>query len=150
VTSRLVLLLSDAVTPGYDSVQQDRDGRRWARTNGFTVARSVRKAESGEPWKEALQLVQDQAVDGVLVATLAHLGPGLVRQEALLQYVWAHGARVFTVSDGEVPEDDVDDPVRTAMRQMRGVMEELIRNLDAQRGPGAPCLLCGQPKRGRA
>ncbi|WP_051877155.1 recombinase family protein [Streptomyces natalensis] len=143
---RLVLLLSESVSPSYDHAQQDRDGHRWARRNGFTVVRSVHEAQGGEAWQEGLQLVQDKAVDGVLVASLAHLGPALVRQEALLQYIWAHGARVYTVSDGEIPEDDPDDPMRTAMRQMRGVMEELIRSLDAQRGRGEPCLLCGQPK----
>ncbi|MFD3907856.1 recombinase family protein [Streptomyces californicus] len=143
---RLALLVTDTATPGYSGAQQDRDGRRWARANGFTVVRPVRPSESGEPWQEALELVRDHAVDGLLAATLAHFGPTLVRQETLLQYVWAHGARVVTVSDGEIAEDDPDDPMRTAMRQMRGVMEELIRNIDAQREPGQPCPLCGRPK----
>jgi DNA invertase Pin-like site-specific DNA recombinase len=34
---------------------------------------------------------------------------------------------VFSVDGGEVHEDDPDDPMRTAMRQMRGVFAQLDR-----------------------
>ncbi|MDQ0964563.1 DNA invertase Pin-like site-specific DNA recombinase [Streptomyces sp. B4I13] len=143
---RLALLLSESVAPGYSSSEQERDGRHWAHSHGFSVVRTVKEAADQEPWREAMQLVKTGAVDALLTATIAHLSPNLVRQETLLQFAWAFGAKVFTMSDGEVLEDDPDDPMRTAMRQMRGVMEQLVRSLDAQRGHGEPCLLCGRPK----
>ena len=39
------------------------------------------------------------------------------------------GGHVFTTDQGEVPRDDPDDPMRTAMRKMAGVMYELDRRL---------------------
>ena len=35
--------------------------------------------------------------------------------------IWRSGANAFTTDDGEVREDDPEDPMRTAIRQMRGV-----------------------------
>ena len=49
-------------------------------------------------------------------------------QEAALAAAWRLGATVFTVDGGEVHEDDPDDPMRTAMRQMRGVFAQLDRS----------------------
>jgi len=44
--------------------------------------------------------------------------------------VWEEaGGRVFTTDQGEVLRDDPDDPMRTAMRKMAGVMYELDRRL---------------------
>src|SRR5688572_22577813 len=40
---------------------------------------------------------------------------------------WALGATVYAVDLGEVPRDDPDDPMRTALRQMVGVFAQLER-----------------------
>jgi DNA invertase Pin-like site-specific DNA recombinase len=43
--------------------------------------------------------------------------------------VWALGAKAFTVDLGEIPQDDPDDPMRTALRQMVGVFAQLERGM---------------------
>ncbi|WP_051845585.1 recombinase family protein [Streptomyces globisporus] len=57
----------------------------------------------------------------------------VVVQEAVLAYTWALGGRVFTADHGEHLEDDEDDPMRTAMRQMRGGFHQLDRGLIRKR-----------------
>src|SRR3954451_714337 len=55
--------------------------------------------------------------------------------EAVLAEVWGNeSCVVFTsVPPQEVPRGDPDDPMRTAMRQMRGGFHELDRRLIAKR-----------------
>ena len=50
-----------------------------------------------------------------------------------MSYVWAMRGRVFTADDGEQLEDDPRDPMRTAMRQMRGVFHQLDRAMIVKR-----------------
>ena len=58
----------------------------------------------------------------------------MTQQEGVLAQVWASGGRAFSLGDGgEVLEDDPDDPIRTAVRQMRGVFAQLERGLIRQR-----------------
>jgi DNA invertase Pin-like site-specific DNA recombinase len=58
----------------------------------------------------------------------------MTEQEGVLADVWRSGGRVFSLGDGgEVLEDDPDDPMRTAIRQMRGVFAQLERGLIRQR-----------------
>jgi DNA invertase Pin-like site-specific DNA recombinase len=54
-------------------------------------------------------------------------------QEACLALVWREGGQVFTADAGEVMQDDPDDPMRTAMRQMVGVFVELDRRTVVKR-----------------
>jgi DNA invertase Pin-like site-specific DNA recombinase len=61
------------------------------------------------------------------VARLDRLARSLAVQEAALAAAWRLGATVYTVDGGQVHEDDPDDPMRTAMRQMRGVFAQLDR-----------------------
>ncbi|MFI2764293.1 recombinase family protein [Streptomyces echinatus] len=71
--------------------------------------------------------------DGILAPNLDRLARELTVQEAVLSYVWALGGRVFTAGHGEHLEDDASDPMRTAMRQMRGVFHQLDRGLIIKR-----------------
>jgi len=76
---------------------------------------------------EALALIEDGGAEGLIVARLDRLARTLVVQEAVLGHVWKHTGRVFSVDVGEVLQDDPDDPMRTAMRQMMGVFAQLER-----------------------
>lgn len=40
---------------------------------------------------------------------------------------------MFTVEDGEVLEDDPEDPMRTAIRQMRGVFAQLDKTMTVKK-----------------
>src|SRR5207249_1053290 len=53
--------------------------------------------------------------------------------EGTLEKVWAFGATVFSADLGEVAQDDPDDPMRTALRQMVGVFAQLERGMIAAR-----------------
>jgi DNA invertase Pin-like site-specific DNA recombinase len=54
-------------------------------------------------------------------------------QEAILALVWGEHGKAFSAEDGEIREDDDDDPMRTAIRQMRGVFSELDRRTIVKR-----------------
>lgn len=71
--------------------------------------------------------------DGIVAYTLDRLARTLQYQEAILGQVWALGGKVFTVESGEVLEDDPNDPMRKAMRQMRGIFSELERGIITKR-----------------
>lgn len=83
----------------------------------------------------ALAMLREGKADGLIVRDLDRLARAVSVQEAVLAEVWGNqGALVFTsVPPAEVPRDDPDDPMRTAMRQMRGVFHELDRRLIAKR-----------------
>ncbi|GAA3918227.1 hypothetical protein GCM10022244_29310 [Streptomyces gulbargensis] len=80
---------------------------------------------------EAMEWIVDRRADGVLVPHLDRLARELTVQEAVLAYTWALGGRVFTADHGEHLEGD--DPMRTAMRQMRRVFHQLDRGLICKR-----------------
>lgn len=84
---------------------------------------------------EALTLLRTGAADGLIVRDLDRLARAVTVQEALLAEVWCNDdAAVFTASPPtEVPRDDPDDPMRTAMREMAGVFAGLERRLIAKR-----------------
>ena len=74
----------------------------------------------------ALERIGSGEAQGLVVHRLDRLARELTVQEAILARVWSLGGSVWTVA-GEVPRDDPDDPMRTAMRQMAGVFSELER-----------------------
>lgn len=82
---------------------------------------------------EALQTVHDGTVEGLVISRLDRLARALTVQEAALAHVWRCGGRVFSVDGGEVLQDDPDDPMRTAMRQMVGVFGQLERAMITKR-----------------
>src|SRR5207245_141061 len=54
-------------------------------------------------------------------------------QEAILATVWKSGGVVHATARGEIPPDDPDDPMRTAIRQIMGVIAQLDRAMIAKR-----------------
>lgn len=81
----------------------------------------------------ALSAVEAGEFAGIVVARLDRIARRLHVQEATLAYVWRSGGRVFSTDTGEVHQDDADDPMRTALRQMAGVFGELERSLVTKR-----------------
>jgi DNA invertase Pin-like site-specific DNA recombinase len=114
---------------------------QWARANGHRVA--LWTADEGVSGSngldtrrgllDALNAVEDGAASGLVVYKLDRLARSLTVQEGTLAKVWGLGGSVFSVDLGEVPQDDPDDPMRTAMRQMVGVFAQLERGMIAAR-----------------
>lgn len=83
---------------------------------------------------DALAAVRDGRAQGIVFTSLDRLARRMTEQEGVLGEVWAADGTVFSLGDGgEVLEDDPDDPMRTAIRQMRGVFAQLERGLIRQR-----------------
>ena len=132
-------------TDGYGLDAQDADCRRWnTAVGGHRIVHSVvdgdKTTTSGtstlderEGLMDAVQWIVDGRADGILAPNLDRLARELTVQEAVLSYIWALGGRVFTADHGEHLEDDESDPMRTAMRQMRGVFHQLDRGLIRKR-----------------
>lgn len=149
---RLVLVrrVSTAVqaVDGYGLPAQEADGRQWAKRQTVPRVRIVHMVSDGDEkggksgttllderpgLMEAVEWIADGRADGILAPNLDRLARELTVQEAVLSYVWALGGRVFTADHGEHLEDDASDPMRTAMRQMRGVFHQLDRGLIVKR-----------------
>lgn len=142
---RLVAYLrvsSESQLDGYGLDVQRKAVKAWAKANGHTiVAEYVDEGVSGtldaldRPGLSAAlaDLRKPPKADGLIVAKLDRLARALAVQEASLAVAWRSGASVFTADGGEVLRDDVDDPMRTAMRQMVGVFAELDRRTIVKR-----------------
>lgn len=122
---------------GYGLEAQKRDVRRCAKTADFRLV-AIRRDEGVSGTKpgderpslaEALSMIEEGAAEVLLIPRLDRLARELAIQEAALAQVWRHGGRVLAFDQGEVPEDDPDDPMRTAMRQMMGVFAQLDRGM---------------------
>jgi DNA invertase Pin-like site-specific DNA recombinase len=126
---------------GYGLVAQEKVVRAYAQTHGMRVVRVMREkavsgatpAEERPALMDALRLLKDGHVNALLIPNLDRLARELHVQEAALALAWSLSGRVFTAEGGEVTEDDPDDPVRRAMRQMRGVFSELEKGLIVKR-----------------
>jgi DNA invertase Pin-like site-specific DNA recombinase len=130
------------VREGYGLDAQRADIRAWAKANhhrimlwssdeGISGANGV---DTRHGLYEALQALQDGRVAGIVFTSLDRLARKMTEQEGVLAEVWRAGGHVFSLGDGgEVLEDDPDDPMRTAIRQMRGVFAQLERGLIRQR-----------------
>lgn len=149
---RLVLVrrVSTAVqaVDGYGLDAQDADCRKWAKLQTGERVRIVHVVTDGDGkggksgtstlderpgLMDAVAWIADGRADGILAPNLDRLARELTVQEAVLSYVWAMAGRVFTADHGEHLEDDASDPMRTAMRQMRGVFHQLDRGLIVKR-----------------
>jgi DNA invertase Pin-like site-specific DNA recombinase len=82
---------------------------------------------------DALNAIEEGPASGLVVYKLDRLARSLTVQEGTLARIWSMGGSVFSVDLGEVPQDDPDDPMRTAMRQMVGVFAQLERGMIAAR-----------------
>ncbi|MFF9309873.1 recombinase family protein [Streptomyces sp. NPDC014748] len=151
-TLRLVLVrrvstVGQAVD-GYGLPAQEADCRKWAKGQTTPRVRIVHMVTDGDGkggksgttllderpgLMEAVEWIAEDHADGILAPNLDRLARELTVQEAVLSYVWALGGRVFTADHGEHLEDDASDPMRTAMRQMRGVFHQLDRGLIIKR-----------------
>lgn len=147
---RLVLVrrvsTSAQAVDGYGLDAQEKDCRKWAKaTGGIRIVHMVTDGD-GKGGKsgastlderpglmDAVAWIADGRADGILAPNLDRLARELTVQEAVLSYVWALAGRVFTADHGEHLEDDASDPMRTAMRQMRGVFHQLDRGLIVKR-----------------
>jgi DNA invertase Pin-like site-specific DNA recombinase len=83
--------------------------------------------------QEAIAAVQDGEADGIIVGKLDRLGRATHVQEAALAMVWRAEGHVFAADQGEVLKDDPDDPMRTAMRKIMAVFDELDKAVAVQR-----------------
>lgn len=110
---------------------------RWANGNGHTIA--VWCSDEGVSGsivdRPGLLEVYEalSAAEGVVAQTDTRFGRTLEAQEAFFGKVWGLDRHVFTVDVGEIHEDDPNDPMRTAMRRMRGIMAELEAGLIRKR-----------------
>jgi Resolvase, N terminal domain len=110
---------------GFGLDVQEQAIRRWARDHGHRIVITSRDegisgshgADVRTGLHNALACVKDRTVDGLVVYRLDRLARKLTVQEAALAKVWDLGGTVFAVDLGEVPRDDPDDPVKTALRR---------------------------------
>lgn len=122
---------------GYGLTVQEEQVRKCARRFGFRLVRVLR--DEGVPGSieavdrpglaEALNLIESGSAEVLVTPRLDRLARKLTIQEAALAHVWKLGGRVFACDQGEVQQDDPDDPMRKAMRQMMGVFAELERGM---------------------
>jgi DNA invertase Pin-like site-specific DNA recombinase len=133
---------SDSQLDGFGLDVQLAAIRRWAKGNGHRMVETYTDAgvsgatdAADRPGLSAalLSLQHPPKADGLVVARLDRLARALTVQEAALAIVWRAGGRVFTADSGEVLQDDPDDPMRTALRQVVGVFAELDRRMVVKR-----------------
>jgi DNA invertase Pin-like site-specific DNA recombinase len=130
------------VRDGYGLAAQRSDIKAWAQREGHRVVRwcadegisGANGITTREGLYDALNELRDGRAQGMVFTSLDRLARKMTEQEGVLAEVWRVGGRVFSLGDGgEVLEDDPDDPMRTAIRQMRGVFAQLERGLIRQR-----------------
>jgi len=122
------------------AVQRKAD-RAWAKANGHRIVKVC--TDEGVPGttpvpdRPGFTCVMDclaaGIAKGVLFPRLDRLARSVTIQEAALAALWANGYKVFAADQGEIMADDVDDPMRTAMREMSGVFAGLDRRMVVKR-----------------
>lgn len=128
-------LSSDTQLDGWGIDRQRAAIKTWAKRNGHTIVAEHSDVITGKAdavdrpgLTEALAMLrQPPKADGIVTSHLDRLARQLTTQEAILALAWREGATVFTADSGEVLQDDPDDPMRTAMRQVQGVFAQLDR-----------------------
>jgi DNA invertase Pin-like site-specific DNA recombinase len=129
---------------GLGRVDQERRIRTWTKRNGHTICGQVAfdQASGTTPvdqrpgFVEVMGRIRDGQCEGLVVLNLGRVARLLTVQEAALAMVWSTGGRVFTVDAGEVLQDDPDDPMRTAIRQMMAAFHQLDRAMIVARLQG--------------
>ncbi|MDT0449946.1 recombinase family protein [Streptomyces hesseae] len=139
---RLIALLrvsTKGQIDAYGLPAQRKDVKRWAKLTGHRLVDILEdKAISGtederEELTNALELLAEGRVDGLLFPNMDRLARELTTQEAILAVIWSLGGRAFTADGGEVLQDDPDDPMRTFVRQVMGAAAQLERGLISKR-----------------
>jgi DNA invertase Pin-like site-specific DNA recombinase len=121
---------------GYGLDVQEVAVRKYAKEHSFKLVHVFREegvsgtlpVSERPALMDALELLTACRADALLVPNLDRLARELHVQEAALGLLWDAGKSVHTVEDGEVRQDDPDDPMRKAMRKMRGVLAELDKD----------------------
>lgn len=130
------------VRDGYGLDAQRADIRRWAKAEGHRVVgwfadegiSGANGIDTREGLFDAIAAVKVRSVDGIVFTSLDRLARKMTEQEGILSEIWNVGGTAISLGDGGVLlEDDPDDPMRTAIRQMRGVFAQLERGLIRQR-----------------
>jgi DNA invertase Pin-like site-specific DNA recombinase len=132
---------SESQLDGFGLESQEKAIRSWVRTNHHRLVSIVADAGVSGATEafdrpgltSALQDVTQGAVKGIVVARLDRLARSLSVQEATLALVWRTGGEVFSVDHGAIMRDDINDPLRTALRQVVGVFAELDRRMVTKR-----------------
>lgn len=130
------------VTEGHGLEAQRREIRQWSKAEGHRIVAwfadegvsGANGIESREGLFEALAAVKARTTDGIVFTSLDRLARKMTEQEGILSEIWKARGNVFSLGDGGIVlQDDPDDPMRTAIRQMRGVFAQLERGLIRQR-----------------
>ncbi|WP_367137087.1 MULTISPECIES: recombinase family protein [Streptomyces] len=139
---RLVALLrvsTKGQIDAYGLPAQRKDVKKWATLTGHRLVDILEdKAISGaederEELTNALEMLAQGQVDGLLFPNMDRLARELTIQEAILAVIWSLGGRAFTADGGEVLQDDPDDPMRTFVRHVMGAAAQLERGLITKR-----------------
>jgi DNA invertase Pin-like site-specific DNA recombinase len=128
-------------TDGYGLDVQEEQCRAWAKTHKHRISLVCTDMCSGKiPAGErpgltsALEALRPPPqATGLIVARLDRLARVLHIQETALIAAWQAGGTVFSVDQGEVLEDDPDDPMRTFVRQVMGGVAQLDRAMVVKR-----------------
>jgi DNA invertase Pin-like site-specific DNA recombinase len=122
---------------GFGLDVQEKAVRTYCRANGLTLTTIYRDegrsgsldAGSRSGLADALCAIETGEASVLVVPKLDRLARKLHVQEAVLSSVWRNLGAVHSADVGEILQDDPDDPMRTAMRQMMGVFAELERGM---------------------
>lgn len=128
----------------YGLVAQETDLKAYARSNRETVRLIRIETDGAKPGSlppderpgllAALRAIERGEADGLLVpGDLDRLARQLTVQEGILGKIWSIGGVIHSTTRGEIPPDDPDDPMRTAIRQIMGVIAQLDRAMTAKR-----------------
>lgn len=115
--------------------------RAWAKASGHRIVQwfsdegvsGTHDVDARPGLLDALATLEAGEAAGLVTYRLDRLARKLTVQEATLARIWSLGGTAFAVDLGEVPQDDPDDPMRTALRQMVGVFAQLDRGMIAAR-----------------
>jgi len=130
------------VREGFGLEAQRSQIKRWAKEHGYKIVHwcadegvsGANGIDTRVGLYDALAVLKARGAEALVITSLDRLARQMTQQEGVLAQVWKSGGRVFSLDDGgEVLEDDPDDPMRTAVRQMRGVFAQLERGLIRQR-----------------
>jgi DNA invertase Pin-like site-specific DNA recombinase len=134
---------TDSQVDGLGPEVQERAISTWAKSHRHKIVTVLRdngisgaKELADRPGlAEALALIRDGVISGVVVYRLDRLARDLVLQEQLLAEIRRMGGELFTTSVAEAGylADDPNDPSRKLIRQVLGAVNEYERSMIALR-----------------
>lgn len=132
---------TEAQLDGYGLEVQREAIERWAKANKHRVVKwcsdegvsGTLDVTDRAGFGCVIDNLRDGTAQGFAVARLDRLARELFVQEAALGLVWKLGSKAFTVDGGEVLPDDPDDPARTLVRKVLGLVSEYERTMITKR-----------------